>query len=541
MPSKLKTTENSAYKGNSLIKGGFTQHSWTEQEIEEFMRCKDDALYFCKKYVKIIHVDKGVVPFIPRDYQETILELFSGNRFSIVKCSRQTGKTTVAVAFLLHYCMFNSNKTVAILANKGATAREILQRFKFAFENLPKFLQQGVLEYNKGSIIFENGCKIVASATSNSAIRGLSLSCVYIDEVAFIPKNVWDEFYKSVYPTITSGTETKLLCTSTPNGLNHFYKMWRDSENNRNSFKRFSIDWKVVPGRDEEWKRKEIENLGSIKAFRQEHENAFLGSAETLIELSKLQSLAWEDPIFENDMGYKQYEKPIEGHQYVMTVDTSRGLDLDHNAFVVVDVTSRPYKVVATFYNSSVNSLAYPDIIHHCCKIYNEAWLLIELNDNGETVSNVLYSTIEYPNLIPVIRSGRAGQKASFTGVGKTQMGVRTSKVTKGLGCAIFKSLVEQDKFIFTDENLVNETINFVSYKDTYRASEGEYDDLIMCCVNFAWLTVQPIFEDITNLSFEALRQEINKKQTQQTEEEFLDFYVIDADNDPDDKGGFFF
>lgn len=541
MPPKTKTTENSAYKGNTQIKAAQTLHSWTADEVREFIRCQNDALYFCKNYIKIIHVDKGEVPFIPREYQEDILKLFADNRFAIVKCARQLGKTTIAVAFLLWYCMFHQDKVVAILANKGSTARGILARFKFAFERIPKFLQQGVVEYNKGSIVFENGCRIVASATSSSAIRGESLSVLYIDEAAFIPKNIWDEFYKSVYPTITSGTETKLLMTSTPYGLNHFYKIWKESEHGRNSFARYGVDWTAIKERDEKWKQKEIENLGSERAFRQEHGCVFLGSADTLFELNTLQNLVWEPPQIENELGYRQYEAPQKDHQYIITVDTSRGLDLDYNAFTVVDVTQRPYKVVATFYNNQINSLAYPDIVHYCCKFYNEAWLLVELNDNGETVANVMYSTIEYPNLIPVISNGRKGQVASFTAQGRTNLGVRTSKATKGLGCSILKSLVEQEKLTFNDENLINESINFISKKGSYEAADGEHDDLIMCLVNFSWLTVQPVFEDITNLSFKKLRREITEKQTQIAEEEFIDFFVFDSDNDGSEGSDYFY
>lgn len=541
MAKKIKTTQDSAYKGNTLIKSAQTVHQWTVQEVQEFVKCQNDALYFCEKYVKVIDVDRGEVPFIPRNYQREILKTFQDNRFAVVKCSRQTGKTVTAVAFLLWYCMFNQDKTVAILANKGATAREILSRFKYAFERIPKFLQQGVAEYNKGSIIFENGCKIIASATSNSAIRGQSLSCVYIDEVAFIPKNIWDEFYKSVYPTITSGTETKLLLTSTPNGLNHFYKIWKDSEAKRNSFARYSIDWRVVPGRDEKWAKQERENLGSERAFRQEHENAFLGSADTLIDLNTLQNLVWGNPMVENNLGYKQYESPIENHQYIMTVDTAHGLGQDHSAFLVIDVTERPYRVVATLYNKDISPLSYPDVIYHVCNYYNEAWLLVELAGGGDTVANVMYTTIEYPNLIPVISNGRKGQVASFTAQGRTNLGIATSKATKSMGCSVLKSLVEQQKLTFTDENLVNEMINFVAHKDSYRASEGEHDDLMMCAVNFAWLTVQPVFEDITNLSFKKLRQEITEKQTEMAEEEFVDFYVNDSDNDIESGEDYFF
>ena len=216
-----------SYLGNPNLKGPGVKIEFTKEQVEEYVKCANDPIYFIKHYIKIVTLDKGLVPFELYDYQEDIVSKIHNNRYVIAKLPRQSGKSTTVIAYILHYILFNQNMSVAILANKQTTAREMLSRLKLAYEYLPTWLQQGILEWNKGSIQLENGSKILASSTSASAVRGGSYNMLFLDEFAFVPGNIAEEFFSSVFPTITSGVSTKVLLISTPNGLNMFYKLWK--------------------------------------------------------------------------------------------------------------------------------------------------------------------------------------------------------------------------------------------------------------------------------------------------------------------------
>src|SRR6056300_88359 len=362
------------YLGNENLKRKGTNIEWTEEMVHEYIKCASDPTYFAEKYIQIVHVDHGLITIRMYDYQKEIVEKITDNRRVTVVTSRQAGKTTTAVCVILHYVLFNDHKTVALLANKGEAAREILDRVKTAYEALPKWMQQGVIEWNKGSVEFENGCKIIAAATSSSAIRGKSISLLYIDETAFVEG--WDEFFASVFPTISSGETTKMLFTSTPNGLNHFYKTCEGARDGTNGFEFVEVSWERVPGRDDEWKKDTLASMDfDSQKFAQEFECAFLGSSGTLIEGHKLKSLVIKEPI-KQSQNVKMYELPEQGKTYCMTVDVSRGKGLDYSAFSVFDVTSMPYKQVCTFRDNTVTTIDYAEIIHRITKIYNEAYVL---------------------------------------------------------------------------------------------------------------------------------------------------------------------
>jgi hypothetical protein len=518
-----KTSKN--YLGNPNLKATDVKINWTKEQLEEYARCARDPIYFIQNYVKIVSLDKGLVPFELYDFQEEMVRTIHANRFVIAKLPRQSGKSTTVTAYMLHYILFNQSVNVAILANKLSTARELLSRLKLAYEYLPKWLQQGVLEWNKGSIQLENGSKVLASATSSSAVRGGSFNMIFLDEFAYVPQNVAEEFFSSVYPTISSGQETKVFIVSTPHGMNLYYKLWTDASNGRNSYIPIDVHWSDVPGRDEKWKQETISNT-SEEQFRTEFECDFVGSVHTLISPSKLKTLAYIDPVFKNGEGFKVYAKPEEKHAYVMTVDVSRGTGQDYSAFSVIDITTAPYKLVATFRNNTMSPLVFPNAIHVAAKQYNNAHVLVEINDMGGQVADVLHAELEYENLLSSTMRGRKGQvlDGGF-GSGTSQFGVRTTEVVKRSGCSILKSLVEADRLLIQDFDVIKELFAFVAKKNSFEAEVGYNDDLVMTLVLFGWLSTQPYFKDLSSMD---IRKDIYQETINKLEEEMTPFGFID-------------
>jgi len=501
------------YLGNINLKRKNTSIQWTEDKVQEFVRCTKDVKYFAEKYIKIVHVDRGFIPIELYEYQKEIIDLTTNNRRVVVNTSRQAGKTTTAVVIILHYILFNSHKTVALLANKGDAAREILDRIKLAFEALPKWLQQGVIEWNKGSVEFENGCKIIASATSSSAIRGKSISLLYIDETAFVEN--WDDFFASVFPTISSGETTKILFTSTPNGLNHFYKTCEGAKEGTNGYQYVEVPWWKVPGRDERWKQETLEGLDfDTQKFTQEFCCEFLGSSGTLIDGGKLKDLVSRRPIFESkDATLKIYSQPEMGHSYVCVVDVSRGKGLDYSAFSVFDVTNMPYKQVCIFRDNTITPVEYTEVIHRIAKSYNEALTLVEINDIGEQVSSLLYYDYEYENIVSTETAGRSGKRISSGFKPNTDRGIRTTKVVKSVGCSVLKLLIEQDQLIVNNFETISELSTFSRRGASYEAESGCHDDMVMTLVLFAWLSSQQYFKDMTDINTMARLRERNEEE----------------------------
>ena len=513
------------YLGNSLLKRADVQHNFTKEEIEEYIKCRDDILYFLETYAKIVHVDEGLIPFKLYPFQRELINTITNNRNVIVKTGRQVGKSTTTLGWLLHYVLFNQSKTVGILANKAATARELLSRIQIAYQHLPKFLQQGLKEWNKGSLELENGSKIIASSTSSSAIRGFSFSTILLDEFAHVQRHIADEFIRSVYPTISSGKETKVIIVSTPNGFNMFYKYWNDAENGTNDFVPFKVHWTAVPDRDKKWKNKIESTIGS-DAFRQEYEAEFLGSSNTLVSYEKLQELSYSNPLYtKSDVDV--FEDVIPTHSYVITVDVARGQGIDYSAFSVFDITEIPYKIVAKYRSNLVAPLVFPNIINIVGKKYNDAYILIEVNDIGSQVSDVLHHDLEYENLFSTAWYGRHGQQLSGFVGGKrdSQFGVRTSKSMKKIGCSNLKALIEDDKLLIPDYDIISELTTFVSRADTFSAEEGANDDLAMTLVLFAWLVDQQYFKE---LSSQNIRDNLYKNQLSELDDLTTPFGIID-------------
>jgi hypothetical protein len=524
-------SEKSSYLGNQNLKPANVPIQFTQEQVEEYIKCSQDPNYFIEKYIKIVNVDKGLVPFKMYEFQKNIVQTVHDNRFTIAKLPRQSGKSTTVVSYILHYILFNPSVNVGILANKQAVARDLLAKIKTAYEYLPKWIQQGVGEWNKGSIILENGSKVVASATSSSAIRGGSYNLILLDEFAFIPPGIAEDFFSSAYPTISSGQTTKVVIVSTPKGLNMFYKLWVEAEEKRNEFVPIEVHWSDIPGRDTKWKEQQIRNT-SEEQFRQEFECDFIGSADTLISSAKLKTLTFKTPIYKDDNGLKVYEEPLKGHTYIMTVDSSRGNHLDYHAFVVIDITRVPYKVVATFRNNEMSPMVYPNAIYPVAKKFNDAFVLVEINDIGGQVADLLYNELEYDNVLVTSVRGRKGQTLDGGfGASESQLGIRTTKAVKRLGCSLLKSFIEDDKLIFTDYDIVQELVSFTLKNHSYEADVGHNDDLVMCLVLFCWLSTQNYFKDLANMD---IRKQVFDDKLKQLEEDLTPFGFIETGIDPD-------
>ena len=517
------------YLGNPNLKKANTQIQFTEEQIIEFLKCKEDPVYFAKNYIKIVSLDHGLVPFEMYPFQEKLVRNFHENRFNICKMPRQTGKSTTCVSYLLHYAVFNDNVNIAILANKASTARDLLGRLQLAYENLPKWMQQGIISWNKGSLELENGSKISSNSTSSSAVRGGSYNVIFLDEFAFIPNHIADDFFASVYPTISSGQSTKVIIVSTPRGMNHFYRMWHDSERGKNEYVPTDVHWSEVPGRDSKWKEQTIANT-SEQQFKVEFECEFLGSVNTLINPSKLKNLVYEDPIKRNK-GLDVYEHPKKDNDYLITVDVARGIGNDYSAFIVFDITQFPYKQVAKYKNNEIKPMLFPSIIYEVAKGYNDAWLLVEVNDIGDQVANILHFDLEYDNVLMCAMKGRAGQivGTGFSGK-KSQLGIRMTSAVKKLGCSNLKTLIEDDKLLINDYDLISELTTFIQKHNSFEAEEGCNDDLAMCLVIFSWLVAQPYFKEMTDND---VRKRIYEEQKNQIDQDMAPFgFILDGLDD---------
>ncbi|ANS04855.1 terminase DNA packaging enzyme large subunit [uncultured Mediterranean phage] len=515
--------DHDIYLGNPNLKKANTPIEFTQEQILEFMACKHDPVYFAKEHVKIVTLDAGLMPFEPYDFQEGLIKNFHENRFNICKMPRQTGKSTTVISYLLHYLLFNDSVNIGILANKAATARELLGRLQTAYENVPKWMQQGVLSWNRGSLELENGSKILAASTSASAVRGMSFNILFLDEFAFVPNHIADSFFASVYPTITSGKSTKVIIVSTPHGMNHFYRMWHDAEKRKNEYVPTDVHWSEVPGRDEKWREQTIANT-SESQFKVEFECEFLGSVDTLIAPSKLRTLVYDSPK-KRSAGMDVYEDPKAKHDYVITVDVARGVGSDYSAFVIIDITKFPHRVVAKYRNNEIKPMLFPSVIYEVAKSYNEAFILCEVNDVGDQVASIINYDLEYENLLMCSMRGRAGQVVGqgFSGK-KTQLGVKMSKTVKKVGSLNLKTIIEADKLLFKDYEILSELTTFIQKSNSFEAEEGCNDDLAMCLVIYAWLVAQDYFKELTD---QDVRKRLYDEQKNQIEQDMAPFGFV--------------
>ena len=517
------------YLGNPLLKKANTAIEFTGEQVLEFARCQDDPIYFAKNYIQIVTLDYGLQPFKPYLFQETMIKRFHNHRFNVCKLPRQSGKSTIVVSYLLHYAIFNDNVNIAILANKASTAKDLLDRLQTAYENLPKWLQQGVMTWNKASLELENGSKIIAASTSASAVRGGSYNIIFLDEFAFIPNHIAEQFFSSVYPTISSGKNTKVIIVSTPHGMNHFYKIWHDAERSKNEYIPTEVHWSEVPGRDLKWKEQTIANT-SEQQFRVEFECEFLGSVDTLINPSKLRTLVYETAKVSN-AGLDVYEDPQKDNTYVVTVDVARGVEKDYSAFAVINVSEFPHRLVAKYRNNQIKPILFPQIIKEVAVSYNNAYVLCEVNDVGDQVAAGLHYDLEYANVLMSSMRGRAGQVLGqgFSGK-KVQLGVKMSKSTKKVGCLNLKALIEDSKLIFSDYDIISELTTFIQKGGSFEAEDGCNDDLVMCLVMYAWLILQDYFKELTD---QDIRKKLYEEQQNQVEQDMTPFgFIVDGVND---------
>ena len=516
-----------SYHGNPNLKPLAYQHDFSKEEIAEYIKCREDPVYFIENYVKIITLDKGLQPFKLYPCQKEKVKCIMDNRRVVLMEGRQQGKTVTSAACILHYTIFQEDKTVAIMANKSSAAREVLNRYQIMYENLPIWMQQGVKTWNKGDVELENNSKVLTAATTAAAIRGKSVNWLYIDEAAIIPNNIADEFFTSVYPTISAGETTKILLTSTPLGYNHFWKFWNESVKGVNGFENMFIPYYEIPGRDEKWLEEQKQLLGQVK-FNQEVMCEFLGSTNTLINSNTIGALSTIDPEFQN-ANLDIYESPKENHYYAMAVDTARGIGGDYSAFVVVDITEMPYKVVAKYRDNEIAPMLFPDVIGKVGRDYNDAFILIEVNDIGQQVVEILHQEIEYENILSTVTE--KNRQFVSPGFGKsTKLGVNTSKQVKRQGCFTFKSLLEEQKLLVFDEHIIHEISTFIEKGNTYQADEGYHDDLVMCMVLFGWLSSQQFFKDMTDIN---TREGLYKQQSANIEHN-LTPYIRDDGQEPD-------
>lgn len=518
------------YLGNANLKAIGVELEFTEDQIQEYLKCAKDYIYFIEKYCKIVTLDHGLQPFNLYDCQKNKLKIIHDNRKVILMEGRQQGKTTTSAAYILWYTLFQESKTVAILANKASAAREVLYRYQLMYENLPMWLQQGVSTWNKGDVALENGAIIFTAATSRNGIRGKSVNLLYVDETAIIPNNLAEEFFTSVYPTISAGETTKILLSSTPLGYNHFWKFWNDAQNNRNGFVPLYIPYSEIPGRDAIWAETQRKILGEIK-FNQEVLCNFLGSSMTLIAADTISQLSASAPIYSKD-GLDIYERAEKNKIYVIVADTSKGVEGDYSAFQIIDVTEMPYKQVGKYRDNKISPLLYPSMIYKLGKEFNDAYILIEINVS-EQVAEILYNEYEYENLIFVNRGTNGQVVSGGFGGGKTQLGVITDKKVKRIGCSNFKSMAEEKKLLIRDADTISEISTFIQKRNSYAADEGYHDDLVMPFVLFSWLTTNSYFKDLTNIN---IRKELYEQRIQNIEQELTPFGII---NDGQDENQF--
>ena len=504
--------QNDSYLGNINVKRDGVQHQFTEEEVKEYVKCGKDPVYFCNKYLKVISLDEGLVPFSLYPYQEKMFKHFNDNRFSIVLACRQSGKSISSVAYILWYACFHSEKTIAVLANKGATAREMLARVTLMLENLPFFLQPGCKALNKGSIEFSNNSRIIASATSGSSIRGMSVNLLFLDEFAFVERA--NEFYTSTYPVVSSGKETKVIITSTANGIgNTFHKIWEGAVQKVNEFTPFTVNWYDVPGRDEKWKEQTIANTSQLQ-FDQEFGNTFFGTGDTLINAETLLSFRAKPPkkVFEGG-DLLVYEEPTKSREYIMTVDVSKGRGQDYSTFTVIDIGTRPFKQVAVYRNNTISPILFPNIIYKYAKVYNDAYVVIESNDQGTLVCNGLYQDLEYDNV------------HMESAVKADRIGIEMNRKVKRLGCSAIKDILEEKKLDILDEQTIMEISTFVSKGQSYEASDGNHDDLMMNLVMFGFFVSTQYFSDMTDIN---LKQMMFEKKMQEIEDDVPPVGFID-------------
>lgn len=512
-----------AFKGNPRVRK-IVEWQFTPEQQLEIAKCMIDPEYFIRTYVKIKHVDEeDLILFQPRSYQVEMLKKMLNHKRVIVKLPRQAGKTVLVSAVLLWHVLFLKNFSILVAAHKADKARDVLAMIKAMFEDLPEFLQLGADEWNKGNIVLENKSRIKATSTSGSAARGDTYNLAYVDEAAFIQSHIAKSFFESVIPTISSGKTTKIFITSTPKGLNHFHIMWEKAVKGLSGYEHVEIKWNEVPGRDEEFRTQVINEFGE-DYFNQEYGAEFIGSSRTLIKASKLLGMVVNmvNPVASPGPEFRIYKMPEKGRFYFVTCDVAEGLGGDYSAITVTDITETPYRTAAVYQNNQIDTLALPGVLHDLARAYNMAPVLVESNFGGD-VARTLATDLEYENVITTVVNKKGGN-AEVGGGQSFRYGVMMNAPTKRIGCTNLKSLIENDQYIVSDSDTIDEARRFAVKKQSYAAEEGN-DDLMMTLVLFGWAADQGYVRDMTDV---VVKQKILEANKARVEQDMAPFGIID-------------
>jgi Terminase large subunit, T4likevirus-type, N-terminal/Terminase RNaseH-like domain len=518
--AKSKTYDQ-GYNGNSNLPLPNDQYAYTAEELQELVKCQNDPIHFICKYVKIIHVDKGIVGFEMWEFQKEIVRTINENRFTICKLARQSGKSTVVVCgYFMWYLLFHTDVSIGIMANKEATAIQMLDRFKQSFELLPRFVKQGIVKWDQKLVKFANGSRMRAEATSSSAVRGDTFNIIFLDEFAFVPANIAEDFMRSAFPTITAGKTTKMIIVSTPQGYNSYYKLWNDAEQGRNDYKHLEFTWRDVPGRDElnkdglnKWEVYTRKNIpGGDSAFEQEFNCSFMGSANTLIPAAKLSVMTYIEPkrtFWNGDLKiYHEPQRLTEGgpsHVYLCTVDVSQGQEQNFSVVNVTDLSEMPWKQVAVYRSNKVSPQMLAPIVKDIAMMYNNAYAFIEINTEGQIVASSLIDDMEYDNLITIKPHPKRGQMLSSGFNPQSRLGLKVTEATKKGGCAALKGIICEDKYVICDFDTLRELTTYVAHNKSFAADEGCTDDIVATMVLLGWLSAQTGFENYVGLSMRQL------------------------------------
>lgn len=519
---KDRNNKRSRYLGLPNLKRANIKTQWTQEMINEWKRCRDDVVYFAQTYCAITHIDYGVIKVQLRDYQKDMLKIMAGSRMSVSKLSRQLGKTTAVAIYLAHYVCFNKAKAVGILAHKGSMSAEVLDRTKQAIELLPDFLQPGIVEWNKGSIELDNGSSIGAYASSPDAVRGNSFSLIYIDECAFIPN--FQDAWLAIQPVISSGRHSKILITTTPNGMNHFYDIWTAAVEGKSGFVPYEAEWNSVKERlyddndifDDGWSWSSTTIFGSsVDQFRQEHRGVFSGGSGTLISGMKLAIMSHLNPINNtSETRFFKFKEPSPERKYIATLDSAEGRGQDYHALNIIDVTEDKWEQVAVLHSNTISHLILPDIILKYLNEYNEAPIYIELNSTGVSIAKSLYLDLEYENVIC----------DNFN-----DLGMKQTKRSKAIGCSILKDLIEKDKLIINYKETISELRTFIAKGVSWAAENGSNDDLVMSLVIFAWLSNQQKFNEYINKDDHRLASSIFRNELEEMNDDYSPVVILDT------------
>lgn len=459
---------NIYYRNNENLKAENINIDYEVWQVKEIQKCFNDPVYFIKNYVKIV-TPKGLELFDLRDYQEKIVHLIDKEKRIIYMSGRQSGKTASAAAYIVHYIIFNSYKRVAILANKEATSKEIFDRVQLTFEHLPIWLKCGIKEWNKKSMLLDNGSSVIIGSTSSSSISGKSINLLYIDEAALISKQMANDFFDSILPVVSADPEAKIVISSTPKKLNHFYRMWKDAVSGKSGYKYLKVEWWEVPGRDEKFKEKIINEKG-IEHWEQEYAVEFLGSGGSLLSSKTLKSIVTEDPLEVRMNGkFRIFKYPEKNKSYIVFVDVGEGIGKDDSVCQIIDISVLPYEQVAVYQDNEIKPRLFNVVIDKLGKYYNEALVVIETNSCGQEVANNLNYESEYENIFY-----------------DKDFGIKTTKLTKKIGCGEFKSMMETMKIKIRDEKTLTQLANFSDNgKGSYGSEDG--DDLVMPFIIFSY------------------------------------------------------